>query len=71
MLTTNLAMNIKRITYLLLGVILSVISPRSSFSISNRVAIKAEADQEFLKARGQDGSKKPMTYQVAKGKFYF
>ena len=40
------------------------------YSLSNRVAIKAEADLDFLKEREKDGTAKPMTYQVAKGKFY-
>lgn len=42
----------------------------STNATSNRVAIKAEADIDFLKEREKDGSAKPMTYQVAKGKFY-
>jgi hypothetical protein len=63
-------MDFKRITYILLRCILSLGSASNLFSVSNRVAIKAEADVDYLKEREKDGSAKPMTYQVAKGKFY-
>ena len=41
-----------------------------SKAASNRVAIKAEAAADFLKEREKNGSATPMTYQMAKGKFY-
>lgn len=63
-------MNIKPITYVLLGIFLSQGAFSNLFALSNRVAIRAEADTDFLKSREQSGSAKPLTYQVAKGKFY-
>lgn len=63
-------MNIKRITHLLTGTILSTSLLSPAHSASNRVAIKAEADIDFLKEREKDGTAKPMSYQMAKGKFY-
>ena len=55
---------------LILSAVLAIGSFGSSQAASNRVAIKAEADLDFLKEREKDGTAKPMSYQVAKGKFY-
>ena len=63
-------MKIKKIIYLLIGTALSISLVGPAFSASNRVAIKAEADIDFLKEREKDGTARPMSYQVAKGKFY-
>ena len=37
---------------------------------ANRVAVKAKADAEYIRARALDASKKVQTYHVVKGKFY-
>lgn len=63
-------MKAKKVIHLLItfAVLINAVSYLSA--ASNRVAIKAEADLDFLKEREKDGVAKPMTYQVAKGKFY-
>lgn len=52
---------------------LILLAPTDAYSLgttSNRVAIKAEADLNFLKQRQKNGLVQPLTYQVAKGKFF-
>jgi len=63
-------MKIKAILPICLGATMIIGLIGSSQAASNRVAIKAEADLDFLKEREKDGTAKPMSYQVAKGKFY-
>ena len=55
---------------IIFGATIAFSSMSTAQAASNRVAIKAEADLDFLKNREKDGTAKPMTYQVAKGKFY-
>lgn len=63
-------MNAKTIIKILFAFSLTLNCAISLSALSNRVAIKAEADLDFLKERDKNGSSKPMTYQVAKGRFY-
>ena len=37
---------------------------------ANRVVLKAEASEEFIKARATDNTKKIQTYQFMMGKYY-
>lgn len=63
-------MEIKELLPICLGATMIIGFMGTSQAASNRVAIKAEADLDFLKEREKDGTEKPMSYQVAKGKFY-
>ncbi|MCZ6674940.1 MAG: hypothetical protein O7C75_18575 [Verrucomicrobia bacterium] len=53
----------------LLLVVLSILAC-SNLQAENRVAVKARASEEYLKARALDESKKIQTYQVLKGRFH-